>query len=68
MKATPLWENLALVVAVILLWPKFILGRTEVVWSALSYATLVALIVILIRRVRRLRWLVAERKKADRET
>lgn len=63
MKATPLWENAALVVAILLLWPKFILGRTEAMWSALSYATLAVLLVICVRRVRRLRALVDAKKR-----
>jgi len=48
----PIWETLAIFLAIASIWPAYVLGRAEPVWKWLCYAMLAVMVVVLVRRLR----------------
>lgn len=66
MRTNPAWENLVLILAALVIWPKFILGWPAPIWTWLAYGTLGVLVLILLRRVKRFRSALDEEAKGPK--
>ncbi|MFP4056919.1 MAG: hypothetical protein ACLF0G_08625 [Candidatus Brocadiia bacterium] len=68
--AFPVWETVAIFVAIASLWPRYVLGAAHPFWKYLSYAMFALMAVIAVRRLRafnrRMRQ-VAEARRRDAE-
>ena len=70
-KGLPVWETIAIFVAIASLWPAYILGWAEPVWQWLSYLALGVMLCVFVRRTMAFRRLAREaqqeRERAAKE-